>query len=158
MTRSAPQITSVAMLTHFTRASPSADALDNLVGILRGGVIRGSGRMVHGRRRVVCFFDAPLRELGALLTRGNRYRYEPFGVALDKRYAFRMGVRPVIYMPRREAERMVAADELWRVVDLDLERTPPTDWTLEREWRGLDHVPLPPHGAVALVESWRDVR
>ena len=157
MTRPSPQITGLAMLTHFTRAKGSADALDNLVAILRGGVIRGSTRMVNDKRRVVCFFDAPLSELGGLLTRGNRHRYEPFGVALDKRYAFTLGVRPVIYMPRREAARMVAPDELWRVVDLDLKRTPPIDWTFEREWRGLEDVPLPPHGAVALVENWRDV-
>lgn len=157
MTRPFPQVTSVAMLTHFTRASHTGDALDNLVAILRAGVIRGSVRMVPGKRRAVCFFDAPLNELSRLLARKNRRRYQPFGVALDKRYAFKMGVRPVIYMPLREAQAMVAAEELWRVVDLDLERVPPIDWTFEREWRALDDVLLPPRGAVALVQNWHDV-
>ena len=33
---------------------------------------------------------------------------------------------------------------------------PPVDWTSEREWRVRGDLALPPRGAVALVESWRD--
>ena len=108
-------------------------------------------------RRSVCLFDAPLSELNRLLSRDNRRRYEPFGIALDKRYAFRMGARPVIYMPWAEARRMLDEGELWRVVTIDLDRTPPIDWTFEREWRATDELKLPPSGTVALVETWRDV-
>jgi hypothetical protein len=146
-----------AMLTHFTRRSAQGDAMDNLVTILRAGIIQGSTRMVRCKRAAVCLFDAPLSELNRLLGRANRRRYEPFGIALDKRYAFRMGARPVIYMPWTEARRMLGQHELWRVVTIDLERTPPIDWTFEREWRAADQLKLPPGGAVALVETWRDV-
>jgi hypothetical protein len=146
----------LAMLTHFTRASGSRDALDNLVTILREGVIRSSSRMVRRGRGVVCLFDAPLGELSTLLERGNRRRYEPFGIAVDKRYAFRMGARPVIYMPWREAERILAADELWRVVVMDMSRTPGVDWSFEREWRIAGDLPIPPRKGVVLVQSWRD--
>ena len=156
MTRPLAGLGATAMLTHFTRASRGADALDNLVAILRGGVIRGSSRMVRGKSAAVCLFDASPGELSGLLARKNRRRYERFGVALDRRYAFKMGARPVIYMPWPEAQRILAADEMWRVVAIDLAGAVPVDWTFEREWRVPGDLPLPSRGAVALVESWRD--
>ncbi len=157
MPRAALQLPSAAMLTHFTRRSAEGDAMDNLVAILRTRVIRASRRMVRTSRAVVCLFDAPWTELNRLLTRDNRRRYEPFGIAIDKRYAFAIGARPVIYLPWREACQMLNEQELWRVVAIDLEQTPPLDWTFEREWRTPGQLPLPQQGAVALVESWRDV-
>ena len=113
--------------------------------------------MVRTGREVVCLLDAPWPELNRLLVRDNRRRYEPFGIAIDKRYAFAMGARPVIYMPWAEACRMLDEHELWRVVAIDLAQTPPLDWTFEREWRVAEQLRLPEQGAVALVESWRDV-
>jgi hypothetical protein len=157
MRRVIQQFPSTAMLTHFTRRSTGGDALDNLVTILRAGTIRGSSRMVRTKRAVVCLFDAPLSELNRLLVHNNRRRYQPFGIAVDKRYAFGMGARPVIYMPWSEACRMLDEQELWRVVAIDLAKTPPLDWTFEREWRVPDQLRLPAQGAVALVETWRDV-
>jgi hypothetical protein len=145
------------MLTHFTRRTAAGDAMDNLGAILRTGIIRGSRRMVRTGREVVCLLDAPWPELNRLLVRDNRRRYEPFGIAIDKRYAFAMGARPVIYMPWAEACRMLDEHELWRVVAIDLAQTPPLDWTFEREWRVAEQLRLPEQGAVALVESWRDV-
>lgn len=147
----------LSMLTHFTRAAGTKSAIDNLDAILRGGVIRGATRFIRGQRPVVCFFDATVGELGLLLARSNRRRYEPFGVALDKRYAFAMGARPVLYMPWREARQMLAEEEWWRVAEIDLERKPPVDWSFEREWRMAGDLTLPLRTAVALVEDWRDV-
>ena len=144
------------MLTHFTRASTTATAIENLAAILREGRIRGGTRMVRGGQPAVCLCDAPIAELRQLLVRANRRRYEPFGLALERRYAFRMGARPVFYMPQVEAERLVPADEHWRVVAFDLEREPPIDWSFEREWRLAGDLPLPANGAVALVETWKD--
>jgi hypothetical protein len=156
MRRRAKPAMTTAMLTHFTRPSRAGDAMDNLAAILRAGVICGSSRMVRGGGRAVCLFDAALNELRELLVRDNRRRYEPFGIAVDKRYAFKMGARPVIYMPPAEAERMLPAPEMWRVVALDLGRTPAIDWSFEREWRVAGDLALPQAGAVALVRSWRD--
>ena len=157
MAHSALQLPSAAMLTHFTRRSADGDAMDNLVAILRTGVIRGSNRMVRTKRAVVCLFDAPLPELNRLLMRNNRRRYQPFGIAMDKRYAFAMGARPVIYLPWPEGCELLDEQEWWRVVAIDLEQTPPLDWTFEREWRIAEQLQLPEQGAVALVETWRDV-
>jgi hypothetical protein len=144
------------MLTHFTRAARTSTALDNLAAILREGVIRGSSRMIREKRPVVCLFDLPIRDLRGLLDRRNRRRYEPFGIAIDKRYAFAMGARPVIYMPWSEAENLLAPGERWRVVALELERAAPIDWSHEREWRIAGDLVLPAGRAVALVEDWRD--
>jgi len=147
---------SSGMLSHFTRASRAGDAVDNLAAILRDGVIRGSTRMVRSGRPVVCLFDAPIAELRQILVRGNERRYQPFGIALDKSYAFKLGARPVFYIPWTEAQRILPGEELWRVVAIDLTRNPPIDWSFEREWRVLGDLSLPRQGAVALVRSWRD--
>lgn len=112
MKRRIRDVPPASMLTHFTRASREGSALDNLVTILRDKMIRGSARMIRGRSPTVCLFDAPLAELSRLLVRDNRHRYEPFGIALDRRYAFKMGARPVVYMPWPEARRILPAEEL----------------------------------------------
>jgi hypothetical protein len=156
MTAQRLKLPAAAMLTHFTRAAKTSSALDNLVSILRDGVIRGSARVVRERRAVVCLSDVPVRDLRTLLDRRNRRRYEPFGIAIDKRYAFRAGARPVIYMLWREAENLLAPGERWRVVALELEQKTPVDWSYEREWRMAGDLALPAGRAVALVETWRD--
>jgi hypothetical protein len=157
MKRESFKLPSAPMLAHFTRASGKTSALDNLLWILKDAMIRGSTRMLAGGHRGVCLFDAPPHELGHLLTPRNRRRYEPFGVAVDKRYAFSMGARPVIYIPANEAASILDEDEMWRVVSIDLDRNPPIDWTFEREWRVLGDLALRPALSVALVATWRDV-
>jgi len=157
MTREPAKVPASAMLTHFTRASTTATALDNLVAILRDNIIRGGTRMVRGGRPAVCMFDVPIAELGTILDRRNRRRYEPFGIAVDKRYAFTMGARPVIYLPWNEAEKILAPEESWRVVSFEMDKTPPVDWTFEREWRIADELRFDPMLAAALVETWKDV-
>jgi hypothetical protein len=69
----------IPMLTHFTRTAGTRSAIDNLDSILRDGMIRGATRLIRGKRPVVCLFDATIGELGRLLVRSNRRRYEPFG-------------------------------------------------------------------------------
>ncbi|HZY59857.1 MAG TPA: hypothetical protein VFE56_08845 [Candidatus Binataceae bacterium] len=144
------------MLTHFTRASHPDAALDNLVAILAAGTIRAATRMIRTKRPVVCFFDAPFEHLGRVLDPRNRRRYEPFGIAVSKRYAFRMGARPVIYLPWREAVALLPESELWRVVSIDINRQPAVDWTFEREWRLLGDLCFAARDTVVLVEDWRD--
>ncbi|MGH7906020.1 MAG: rRNA maturation RNase YbeY [Candidatus Binataceae bacterium] len=151
-----PHFPATAMLTHFTRRMRENSALDNLVAILREGTVRAATRMIRGKRPAVCLFDASLIELRELLHRRNRRRYEPFGIAVDKRYAFSMGARPVIYLPWREARELLPPEELWRVGAMDMERTAPVDWSFEREWRTAGDLALEADSLVALVESWRD--
>src|SRR5207245_10004617 len=115
------KVPSAPMLAHFTKASPRADALDNLVSILARGTVQGSSRMIFGKKRVVCLFNATVTELSELLDRRNRRRYQPFGLAIDRRHAFRMGARPAIYLPRAEASKLLPVGELWRVVALQID-------------------------------------
>jgi hypothetical protein len=150
------QAAPAAVLTHFTRAVRTSSAMDNLVSILDGHVIRGGHRMVRGGQPAVCMFDIPLTALRTVLVPENRRRYESFGIAVDRRYAFKMGARPVIYLPWREARSAIAPEDHWRVVSIEMDRTPPVDWTHEREWRIAGALPLQPQLCVALVESWRD--
>jgi hypothetical protein len=157
MRRAAQTLGEGAMLTHFTRASKAASAMDNLISILEHGEIRGGRRMVRGGAPAVCMFDVPLGALRAILVRENRRRYEPFGIAIDRRYAFGCGARPVIYLPWREARALVPPAEHWRVVSLEIDRKPGVDWTHEREWRLRGDLRLEPRACAALVESWRDV-
>jgi hypothetical protein len=156
MKRDALRMPSAPMLAHFTRASGRSSAIDNLVAILEARAVRGATRMVRSGRPAVCLFDAPLAELSTLLGERNRRRYQPFGIAVDKRYAFLRGARPVIYLPLAQAAAILEPEEMWRVVSIDLARTPPVDWTFEREWRLLGDLPLEPKFSVALVESWGD--
>ena len=83
---------SAPIRTRFTRASKTASALDNLLATLEEGIVRGARRMIRGGRPTVSLFDASFPKLGGgLLSRRNRWRYEPFGIAIDKRYAFCVG-------------------------------------------------------------------
>jgi hypothetical protein len=144
------------MLIHFTRASHPSAALDNLAAILSAGTIRASSRMIRTKRPVICLFDAPLDYLARLLDRRARRRYEPFGIAVSKRYAFNLGARPVVYLPWPEAAAILPASELWRVVNLDIGRKPAVDWTFEREWRMLGDLHFGVRDAVVVVQDWRD--
>lgn len=67
-----------------------------------------------------------------------------------------MGARPVIYLPWREAEQLLAPQERWRVVTIEMDRTPPVDWTHEREWRAAGDLPLEARYFSALMANWRD--
>jgi hypothetical protein len=156
MNRSRTKLPTAAMVTHFTRASKDRSALDNLVAILKDGMVRGGSRMVRGGR-AVCMFDAPISELAGILVRGNRRRYEPFGIAIDKSYAFKMGARPVIYLPWREAKVILPPQEAWRVVTIEMSKAPLVDWSFEREWRVAGDLVIEPKLAAALVETWNDV-
>jgi hypothetical protein len=144
------------MLTHITRAAHPAAALDNLAAILSAGTIRASTRMIRTKRGAICFFDAPFEHLARVLDPRARRRYEPFGIAVSKGYAFKMGARPVIYLPWKEAAAILPEAELWRVVSLDLSRRPAVDWTFEHEWRMVGDLQLGARDTVVLVEDWRD--
>jgi hypothetical protein len=98
--------------------------------------------MIKGSRPAVCFSEIPLSAMHQFATppseakpRGHSYR--PYGIVLSKQTVFRMGGRPVIYIPDDEGD-WIPADEKWRQVRFE---PPRVDFTHEREWRlpgGLD--------------------
>jgi hypothetical protein len=66
MKRCQISLPSAPILTHFTRASKTASALDNLLAILEQENERGARRMIRGGRPAVSLFDASFPELGGL--------------------------------------------------------------------------------------------
>ncbi|MFT7007646.1 MAG: hypothetical protein ACJAXJ_002175 [Colwellia sp.] len=58
-------------------------------------------------------------------------RYRFYGVAINKKGAFELGARPVIYLPDNEGD-WIPQDQKWRHVRYEYDKV---DWTHEREWR-----------------------
>lgn len=112
--RDRPDLT--PFLIHFTKNSESEDgytAFDNLCHILETGEVWGSASskgFVKGPNPASCFMDVPFMSLKYVFTKDNvrrdRPRYEPYGVLVGKRYAYRMGARPVLYLSDSETERL----------------------------------------------------
>ena len=144
-----------SMLFHFTRSSPQEGgkpprkAYDNLQSILREGRIRGFGNSIMGGHKCVCFTEAPITEMAALFNLARisspdepKPPYEPYGVAVTKKWLFERGGRPVIYQPPAEYE-LLPNQLQYRHVSYDPCGGPDVTW--EREWRiqtdtlALDH-------------------
>jgi len=122
----------------------------------------GSGRTTRSGRPVVCFSDKPiLKVVGQRVFRSHlgRWDAEPFGVAIRKDAAQRLGAQPVIYFdPKsRSAEPpdfsiATNGDQSWRLQPVGATY----DWTAEREWRlpaALDLRQLASDEAVVFVAS-----
>ena len=115
-------------LTKNTNAEDEYSAFDNLMNILRSGRIWGSGTskgFIKGKRKAACFMDIPFASLKYVLTPENsdpqNPRYEPYGIAITKNYAYPKGCRPVLYLSNEELEAInLPPDELWRVVRFEL--------------------------------------
>ena len=94
--------------------------------------------VIKGKHPAVCFTEQPLRSLPTTL-RILHWKYEPYGVILDKRYVDQLGGRPVIY---GDDETLNALPQdlkyLWSFFNPilgDPDNPAPVDWTHEREWR-----------------------
>jgi hypothetical protein len=84
-------------------------AYENLLNILQTGKIWGSepkAGMIKGKSRAACFIDVPFASLKYVLTPENSDpqspRYEPYGIAVTKRFAHEAGCRPVLYLSNDE--------------------------------------------------------
>jgi hypothetical protein len=122
----------------------------------------GSGRTTRSGRPVVCFSDRPLLDVvGQRVFRSHlgRWDAEPFGIAIRKAAAQRMGAQPVIYFDpkKRSAEppdlsNTANSDQSWRLQPVGKTY----DWTAEREWRlptAIDLRQLAGDEAVVFVAS-----
>lgn len=106
--------------------------------ILSDAELRGTGDW-SGGHPCICFTEAPIEEFASVFSlvqlaasQDERPRYEPYGIAVSKRWLYAQGGRPVIYdHPDRFGEY---PDNLrYRLVPYDPERD--IDFTWEREWR-----------------------
>jgi len=148
-------------LTKNTEATDGFSAYDNLVNILQTGQINGSKPrqgMIKGNHRAACFMDVPFASLKYVLTPDNtdrqKPRYEPYGIAVTKKYAYESGCRPVLYLSNDEVDRLdIPSAELWRVVRFESTRDGWISWVHEREWRSKGHFELSPRPHAVFVRN-----
>ena len=151
-----PAIFEDDLIIHFTRSSSSAwpgesdfdfymgiirskneyvhSARNALINILKSGIIHAGSRHIRGGFRVVGFADVNpdnIRHLFRYRPRLVNPYFEPYGIALPKRLAARLGIRPVRY----------GTPDIYSTLDDD---TKPyfqnvgsrnRQWRLENEWR-----------------------
>ena len=127
------------MLESKLRVVPAFDVLKE---ILISGVIRSSLGFVKGARPVVCFSEIPLSSIREYAKPPNEddniRRYRMYGVMLSKSAVFKLGGRPVIYLP--DAQGVWIPDERkWQHVRFEHGQV---DFTHEREWRMLGDLDL----------------
>lgn len=138
---------------HLTKAELNKDgkvtisALNRLLKIIKERKINGSSTesgFIIGKRKAVCFQDAPisgivqnvLHENNFREELGGKIRYTYLGLAFPKPYIFQQGGRPVFYEEKEKAKNVLPPDEHWRIVDFSLiNKDNIIDWTHEREWR-----------------------
>lgn len=151
-------------LTKNTRREDDFTAFENLVNILETGKIWGSSTkrgFIKGKHRAACFMDVPFASLKYLLTPENadpqNPRYEPYGIVITKRTAYRRGCRPVVYMSNAELQASgIVPDELWRVVRLEKQGRGWINWVHEREWRCKGALVLPKRIQAVMVRTTRE--
>ena len=106
--------------------------------------------------KCISFTEAPISELAALFslvriaaTKKLRPRYEPYGIAVSKKWLYERGGRPVVYdhqqaykqLPKRLRYRFVPYNPLQKI-----------DTTWEREWRiCIDELVLDPLKTLVIV-------
>jgi hypothetical protein len=145
-------------LIHLTKNTKNKDdysAFDNLVSILKFGEIWGSSSKgyVRGPNNATCFMDIPFISLKYVLNKENcdpdHPRYEPFGIFVTKKFAYRNGLRPVLYLSNREIKELrIPDEELWRVVRFEANDDKWISWIHEREWRCKGSFTLPTNAGV----------
>jgi len=150
-------------LVHLTRRrrrffKTEASAFEVLKEILHAGKIQSGLGYVKGNHSVVCFSEIPLSALhgfAARITEDQPFpRYEFYGIAISKGSGFRLGARPVIYLPDAEAG-WIPPDQQWRHVRFEHGQI---DWTHEREWRCPNDADLTKVGFYVLVWSAEEAR
>ncbi len=143
-------------LIHLVRGETVDEAFHKFVSILKEGALRGGDGYIKGSYKCVCFTETPLAKLGHVFASPDleKMRYRPFGIMVDKNYAFDQGARPVIYQPDSD---FVKLDEEIRYRHVRFEPTNPAypiDLTWEREWRiKTDALHLPQDTTTVVVPN-----
>ena len=155
----------IVHLTKNTKQEDDFSAFENLVNILQEGRIRGSKSskgFIKGPNRAACFMDVPFAALKYVLNpRGSNPenpRYEPCGIVVTKKYAYKQGCRPVLYLSDKETRDLrIPRDELWRVVRFEVTDQGWISWLHEREWRCRGSFDVPSNPQVVLVKNMSEV-
>ena len=126
-------------LTKGTNADPSKhreEAFVNLCSILKEKRLRGGTGFIKGSHHCVCFSEAPIGKLSHLLAERSegKFKYQPYGILVDKVWLYKLGGRPAIYGPDPDYEKL-PEEMRYRHVRFWLSEKGAIDHTWEREWR-----------------------
>jgi len=139
--------------TNDDRTKHREDAIRNLQSILCGKQLLGGTGFIKGGYKCVCFSEAPIGKLSHLLAEKDQgvFKYQPYGVMVDKTWLYRLGGRPVIYGPELDFSKL--PDEMkYRHVRFWLGQDYTIDHTWEREWRiKIDALPITPDDVTIVV-------
>ena len=80
---------------------------------MRGILLAGGTGYIKGAHRCVCFSEAPIGKLSHLLAENDhrKFKYQPYGVLVDKKWLYRRGGRPVIYCADADYDSLPEASE-----------------------------------------------
>ena len=161
------------LLFHFTRAAKErfltiqrghggtmsipSSASGVLSKILHEGNLTGTSKWTHGTK-CVCFTEAPIQEFGSIFSlveiassKRERPRYEPYGIAVSKKWLFERGGRPVIYEDPNSFDEF-PEDLKYRFVPYNPGEG--IDFTWEREWRiRIESLKLDPKETLVVVPT-----
>lgn len=129
------------------------DAAFNLYHIMDKQMLLGCPGCIKGKFYCVCFTEAPISKLSIIFSNKNQtdYKYQPYGVMVDKKWLYSKGGRPVIYGHDSEYDLLPDAFK-YRHVRFDLGSDPIIDFTWEREWRiRTDYLDIQPEDVTIIV-------
>ena len=111
-------------------------AVLTLVSILKSGELIGGSGMIKGSHKCVCFSEAPISKLSYLIAskEHKNFKYQPYGILVNKQWLYSRGGRPVIYGPDADYSKL-PPEMRFRHVRFYLGNDYNVDHTWEREWR-----------------------
>lgn len=117
----------------------------------------GTSHWTYGEN-TICFTEAPIQELNSVFSlvsiassMAERPRYEPYGIAVSKKWLFEKGGRPVIY---DHSNAFSQYPESLRHRFVPYAPTDGVDFTWEREWRiKADELILDPKHTLVVVPT-----
>lgn len=129
-------------LVHLTKGTGDdpekhrGEALRSFGKIIKSKTIKGGTGFIKGGHTCVCFSEAPISKLSYIIANetDKNFKYQPYGVMVDKRWLYQKGGRPVIYGP--DPDYRLLPDEMkYRHVRFYLSEKTTIDHSAEREWR-----------------------
>jgi len=117
------------------------NALKTLLRIIDEKRIRGSSMRIRDGQRVIGFTESdPAKVLSGLrwLPKRTGWNFEPYGIAISKPAAIRLGIRPVFYGNSDDYAALPGENRPYfqSVGQKDV------DWSKEKEWRHLGDIDL----------------
>jgi hypothetical protein len=125
--------------------------------ILHNSELHGTSTWTYGKA-TVCFTEAPIQEFNSIFSlvsiaasKDERPRYEPYGIAVPKKWLYAQGGRPVIY-DHPNALGDFPDSQRYRFVPYN--PSAGVDFTWEREWRiQAEQLALDPKQTLVVVPT-----